>query len=307
MQEQIHHYLEHLAEEDDASQNTIAAYRNDLSQFATFLANYRSPLLPDGPQNWDDVDSVVAQSYVLDLKARTYESSTIARKVAAIKSYFEYLFEEGFIADDPAAQLESPKVKKHVPKPIRPEDVERLLAAPGQSNSSHALRDAALLQTLYATGVRVSELVNLDVGNLALDRKEVVCGEGGKRVRTAPLYSKAVESIALYLAEGRPDLVVDPNEPALFLNHRGQRLTRQGLWLIIKRYVKEVKIDVPVTPHTLRHSFATHLLHAGANLREVQERLGHASLSTTHVYKQMSNESSSEIIIDGRLARRRLE
>lgn len=307
MQEQIHHYLEHLAEEDDASQNTIAAYRNDLSQFATFLANYRSPLLPDGPQNWDDVDSVVAQSYVLDLKARTYESSTIARKVAAIKSYFEYLFEEGFIADDPAAQLESPKVKKHVPKPIRPEDVERLLAAPGQSNSSHALRDAALLQTLYATGVRVSELVNLDVGNLALDRKEVVCGEGGKRVRTAPLYSKAVESIALYLAEGRPDLVVDPNEPALFLNHRGQRLTRQGLWLIIKRYVKEVKIDVPVTPHTLRHSFATHLLHAGANLREVQERLGHASLSTTHVYKHMSNESSSEITIDGRLARRRLE
>ena len=307
MQEKIHTYLEHLAEEDDASQNTIAAYRNDLSQFATFLANYRSPLLPDGPQNWDDVDSVVAQSYVLDLKARTYESSTIARKVAAIKSYFEYLFEEGFIADDPAAQLESPKVKKHVPKPIRPEDVERLLAAPGQSNSSHALRDAALLQTLYATGVRVSELVNLDVGNLALDRKEVVCGEGGKRVRTAPLYSKAVESIALYLAEGRPDLVVDPNEPALFLNHRGQRLTRQGLWLIIKRYVKEVKIDVPVTPHTLRHSFATHLLHAGANLREVQERLGHASLSTTHVYKQMSNESSSEIIIDGRLARRRLE
>ena len=307
MQEQIHHYLEHLAEEDDASQNTIAAYRNDLSQFATFLANYRSPLLPDGPQNWDDVDSVVAQSYVLDLKARTYESSTIARKVAAIKSYFEYLFEEGFIADDPAAQLESPKVKKHVPKPIRPEDVERLLAAPGQSNSSHALRDAALLQTLYATGVRVSELVNLDVGNLALDRKEVVCGEGGKRVRTAPLYSKAVESIALYLAEGRPDLVVDPNEPALFLNHRGQRLTRQGLWLIIKRYVKDVKIDVPVTPHTLRHSFATHLLHAGANLREVQERLGHASLSTTHVYKQMSNESSSEITIDGRLARRRLE
>lgn len=307
MQEKIHTYLEHLAEEDDASQNTIAAYRNDLSQFATFLANYRSPLLPDGPQNWDDVDSVVAQSYVLDLKARTYESSTIARKVAAIKSYFEYLFEEGFIADDPAAQLESPKVKKHVPKPIRPEDVERLLAAPGQSNSSHALRDAALLQTLYATGVRVSELVNLDVGNLALDRKEVVCGEGGKRVRTAPLYSKAVESIALYLAEGRPDLVVDPNEPALFLNHRGQRLTRQGLWLIIKRYVKEVKIDVPVTPHTLRHSFATHLLHAGANLREVQERLGHASLSTTHVYKQMSSESSSEITIDGRLARRRLE
>jgi integrase/recombinase XerD len=307
MQEQIHHYLEHLAEEDDASQNTIAAYRNDLNQFATFLANYRSPLLPDGPQNWDDVDSVVTQSYVLDLKARTYESSTIARKVAAIKSYFEYLFEEGFIAGDPAAQLESPKVKKHVPKPIRPEDVERLLAAPGQSNAAHALRDAALLQTLYATGVRVSELVNLDVGNLALDRKEVICGEGGKRVRTAPLYSKAVESIAMYLADGRPDLVVDPNEPALFLNHRGQRLTRQGLWLIIKRYVQEVKIDVPVTPHTLRHSFATHLLHAGANLREVQERLGHASLSTTHVYKQMSNESASEITIDGRLARRRLE
>jgi len=307
MQEQIHHYLEHLAEEEDASQNTIAAYRNDLGQFTTFLTNYRLPLLPDGPLSWDDVDSAVMNDYVLDLKARSYKSSTVARKVASIKSFFEYLFEEGFIADDPAAQLESPKVKKLLPKSIRPEDIERLLAAPGQSNSSHWLRDSALLQTLYATGVRVSELVNLDVGDLALDRKEVVCGAGGKRVRTLPLYLKAVESIALYLADGRPDLVVDPNEPSLFLNHRGQRLTRQGLWLIIKRYVQDVKIDVPVTPHTLRHSFATHLLNGGANLRVVQERLGHASLSTTHVYKQMSNESSAEITMDGRLSRRRLE
>jgi integrase/recombinase XerD len=132
-----------------------------------------------------------------------------------------------------------------------------------------------------------------------LDAKTVQCGDGGKRMRTVPIYAEGIKAIENYLEAGRPQLVVDPSEPALFLNHRGQRLTRQGLWLIIKHYVKQVGIKATVTPHTLRHSFATHLLNAGADLREVQERLGHASASTTQVYRQLSDESAAEVVIDG--------
>jgi integrase/recombinase XerD len=149
----------------------------------------------------------------------------------------------------------------------------------------------------------VTELVNLNLESVDVAAATVTCGDGGKRTRTVPLYAGALEAVNDYLREGRPQLVMDPKEPALFLNHRGQRLTRQGLWLIIKHYVRQVGIAADVTPHTLRHSFATHLLHGGADLREVQERLGHASASTTQVYRQVNDEGGPELTIDGRAVR----
>ncbi|MCX6043063.1 MAG: tyrosine recombinase [Caldilinea sp.] len=299
MQEEIQQYLLLLAAEADASENTISAYRNDLGQLALFLRHYQRA---DGQPvtGWQDVTAAVAQDYVFALRSRGYASSTVARKVAAVKSFFDFLTEQGWIVDDPAALLESPKVKKQLPRTISYEEIERLLAAPRRQLSSQTIRDSALLETLYATGVRVSELVNLDLGDLDKVTGQLVCGASGKRRRVAQLNPDVQESLYRYLAEGRPALVVHADEPALFLNHRGQRLTRQGLWLIIKRYVKEIGIRGPVTPHTLRHSFATHLLNSGAGLREVQKRLGHASLSTTQVYKQMNDEAGVSLVIDGK-------
>lgn len=299
MQEEVQRYLLSLGVEEDASENTVAAYRNDLSQLLTFLMHYEAP---DGQRvvSWDQVTPAIIQNYVFHLKDRDYASSTVARKVAAVKSYFEFMRLHGIIEDDPAALLESPKVKKHIPHTISHEDIERLLAAPKQQTTPQALRDGALLETLYASGMRVTELVNLDVGDLDLEGGRLICAADGKRRRVAPLDTTVQAALRNYMEHGRPALVVRPTETALFLNHRGQRLTRQGLWLIIKRYVKEVGIREQVTPHTLRHSFAAHLLNTGAALREVQKRLGHASLSTTQVYKQVTEESAPEILIDGK-------
>jgi integrase/recombinase XerD len=299
MQKQIQSYLNHLAIDEESSENTIAAYRNDLGQLYTFLSQYSEV---DGTTVtvWSDVSPVVIQNFVLNLRDRNYASSTVARKVAAVKSFFEYMIKHGDIETDPTASLASPKVKKHLPHTISYEEVERLLEAPLVQDSPQAKRDSALLETLYATGMRVTELVNLDVADLELESRQITCGASNRRRRVAPLNDRAAEAMAIYMEEGRPSLVVKPDEMALFLNHRGQRLTRQGLWLIIKRYVKEVNIQEPVTPHTLRHSFATHLLNKGAGLREVQRRLGHASLSTTQVYKQMKSESGPDITIDGK-------
>lgn len=298
MQEEVQRYLLSLGIEEDASDNTVAAYRNDLSQLLTFLMHYTAP---DGTRvtGWEQVTPAVIQDYVFHLRDRDYASSTVARKVAAVKSFFEFMRSHGIVGDDPAALLESPKVKKHIPHTISHEDVERLLAAPKQLATPQALRDSALLETLYATGMRVTELVNLDINDLDLTDGRIICGAAGKRRRVAPLDATVQQALRVYMERGRPSLIVRTNERALFLNHRGQRLTRQGLWLIIKRYVKEVGIREQVTPHTLRHSFATHLLNTGAALREVQRRLGHASLSTTQVYRQVAEESSHEIIIDG--------
>lgn len=299
MQEEVQRYLLSLGIEEDASDNTVAAYRNDLSQLLTFLMHYTAP---DGTRvtNWEQVTPAVIQDYVFHLRDRDYASSTVARKVAAVKSFFEYMRTHGLVEHDPAALLESPKVKKHIPHTISHEDVEQLLAAPKQQATPQAWRDSALLEVLYATGMRVTELVNLNVGDLDLEQGKMVCGADGKRHRVAPLDAAVQSALRVYMEHGRPALVVRPNETALFLNHRGQRLTRQGLWLIIKRYVKEVGIREQVTPHTLRHSFAAHLLHTGAGLREVQHRLGHASLSTTQVYRQVADETASEITIDGK-------
>ena len=299
MYRHVTQFLDYMVKEKDCSANTTAAYQNDLTQFVQFVTDYAPPT---GTKitAWREVDEHVVQNYLIFLKEQEYASSTVARKVASVKSFLHYLSDMGQITKDPSKRLDSPKVKKSLPRSIRPSEIDKLLAAPLMEVSPKTLRDKALLETLYATGMRVTELVNLNMNSVDLEAKTVQCGDGGKRVRTVPIYTEGIEAIQSYLEAGRPQLIVEPSEPALFLNHRGQRLTRQGLWLIIKHYVKQVGIKASVTPHTLRHSFATHLLNAGADLREVQERLGHASASTTQVYRQLSDDNGAEIIIDGR-------
>jgi integrase/recombinase XerD len=290
MQEQIQVFLDFLAGAKSYSDNTIAAYRNDLTQFVRHLQEHDRASEHHG---WADVNKESIVGYVLDLKEREYTSSTVARKVAAVKSFFHYLMAEGIIRIDPTVTLDSPKVKKRLPKAISRHDIELLLAAPAGTTSAKSQRDRALLELLYASGMRVTELVSLDVADVDLTA-------GVVRVRGKKMLSKervisigdgAAEAVRVYVNHGRHQLVREPNEEALFLNHRGQRLTRQGLWLIIKHYVAEVGISEDVTPHTLRHSFAAHKLSQGKSLQDIQKLLGHANISTTQVYQQVSQDS----------------
>ena len=292
MREQIEAFLVSLREEKGYSNNTIVAYRNDLEQFAKFLGEQTDV------HGWQSVDKDHLIRYVDVLKTEhEYASATVARKVAATKSFFRFVANLGMIKDDPSADLDSPKVRKYLPTSISEQEVERLLQAPTRHKSMRALRDSALLEMLYATGMRVSEIVALDVQDVDIANSCVHCvSRAGKpRERIIPIYPRAGESLRKYLEESYSQLRRDDSETALFLNHRGKRLTRQGLWLIIKKYVEEVGIDAAVTPHTLRHSFATHLLNGGADVREVQGLLGHANVSTTQVYAQISQERLREV------------
>lgn len=290
MQEQMRQFLDFLTVEQGYSENTIAAYRNDLSQFIKFLAKMDPPI-----GSWAEVKKDHIVRYILHLKEREYTSSTVARKVAAIKSFSHFLLAEGFIKDDPTATLDSPKVNKRLPKALSHDLINRLLLEAGKSSTPKGQRDKALLELLYATGMRVSELVLLDIDDVNLASGNVRCFGKGSKERIIPIYDRAVHALEEYLQKGRPRLVKDPNEKALFLNHRGKRLTRQGLWLIIKHYADEVGMGSEVTPHTLRHSFATHMLSGGAGLREVQKLLGHANISTTQVYTHVDSERLREV------------
>ncbi len=289
MQEKIQVFLNFLTVEKDYADNTIAAYRNDLTQFLRYLEAQGM----DSELGWHKVDKQDIVGYVMDLKEREYTSSTVARKVAAVKSFFHYLMAEGAIKDDPTATLDSPKVKKRLPKAISREDIEVLLAAPAAGTSAKAQRDHALLELLYASGMRVTELVSLDIDDVDLESGAVrVHGKKTlSKERLIRIDEPALDATRTYLNKARFQLMRDPNVRALFLNHRGQRLTRQGLWLIIKHYVDEVGISGDVTPHTLRHSFAAHKLSQGKSLQDIQKLLGHANISTTQVYQQVNQQS----------------
>lgn len=287
MREKVEDFLGFITIEKKYSGNTIAAYRNDLSQFATFAQEHGA--------DWRIVDRDFIADYISYLKGRKYASSTVARKIAAIKSFFHFLVSRGELKNDPTATLDSPRVRKRLPKTISREDVERLLAEPVRSPAAKTRRDKAFLELLYATGMRVTELVSLNLDDVNLASGTVRCVSKGSKERIIPINSRAVQALEEYLQKGRAQLLRDLDEKALFLNHRGQRLTRQGLWLIIKGYVRAVGLDQDITPHTLRHSFATHLLNEGADLHHVQELLGHANISTTQVYTQVSGEYRREI------------
>jgi integrase/recombinase XerD len=284
MREKIQEFLDYITVEKGYSQNTLAAYRNDLNQFVNYLQGRVA--------GWDEVTRDTIIDYIMVMKAeKEYASSTVARKVAAIKSFFHYLVNRGELEDDPTATLDSPKVRKRLPKAISPENMERLLQEPSREQTPKALRDRALLEVLYATGLRVTELVSLNVDDVNLASATVrVIRPKDDRERLVPVHERAIEPLQDYLEKGRIQLLRDPEEPALFLNHRGSRLTRQGLWLIVKHYVREVGIVEDVTPHTLRHTFAAHLIDKKADLEYVQELLGHANISTTQVYVQVGKE-----------------
>lgn len=294
MDEHIGHFLNFLSVEKGASGNTISAYKNDLSQFDSYVTGIHGN---GRAREWEQLERDFIVDYVLQLKQKNYAEATVARKVAAIKSFFQYMQAEGSIRRNPAESLESPRVGRQLPKPLSVTEVDELLEQPLKRNTPEAKRDRAMLELLYATGLRVTELVslNLEDANMLPPHPYVRCMGKGQKERTIPIHEQAAASVVDYLNDGRAALVKNRAENALFVNRRGERLTRQGFWLILKQYAKEAGITKPVTPHTLRHSFATHMLRGGAPLRNVQELLGHANISTTQVYTQIANEHVRQV------------
>ena len=293
--DRIEGFLHYMSAERGASKNTIDAYRNDLTRFAQFTAE-RSRSNGSGP-SVESISRDLITQYIMWLRQQTYAPATVARKVAAVKSFCAFLLDHGDITSNPTASVDSPRAPKPVPRPMTTRDVDALLQEPLRYETPEAIRDAAMLELMYATGMRVTELVSLNLDSLHLSPGPgyVRCLGKGAKERTIPVYEQALGAIQRYLDDGRPRLLKDRPQVALFVNRRGERLTRQGFWLILKSYARSAGIESHVTPHTLRHSFATHMLRGGASVRDVQELLGHANVSTTQVYTQLADEHLREV------------
>ena len=295
LQKSVDSYLRHLAIERGVSKNTLAAYRRDLANYIDYLTQ----------QSFDDIslvsELIVAQyAQSLSLK-RGLVSSSIARNLAAVRGLHKYLLQENKIEHDVAAQVKPPKAPRRLPKAISVDQVERLLTSAGPDPDSAdavgsiKIRDRALLELLYATGARVSEVVNLDLDDLLDPTLVRLFGKGSKE-RIVPVGSYAQRALSTYLVRIRPGLAaVGKGTPALFLNQRGGRLSRQSAWQIIVSAAAEAGLEGEISPHTLRHSFATHLLEGGADVRVVQELLGHSSVATTQIYTLVTVDRLREV------------
>lgn len=295
MDEGVRGFLGFLTVEKGFSNNTLEAYGNDLGQFTEFVRKRMAG--GDGSGlDWKQADRSLLLDYMVDLRERSYAPATIARKVAAVKSFFNFLVGEGTLEKSPAEGLTGPKVGRALPKAISIAEVETLLEQPDKLTTPEARRDKAMLELLYATGMRVTETVSLNVRDVNLKAGFVRCFGKGSKERIIPIHNRAVGAVRGYIDDARISLLGATSETALFLNRRGHRLTRQGLWLILKGYARKADIETELTPHVLRHSIATHLLHSGKmSLRELQELLGHANISTTQVYTHLTNERLRQV------------
>ena len=288
MKEGVDSFLDFMAVERGASPNTLVAYKNDLYQLVEYL-EAQLPQLKNG-RGWAQVDDKALSSYLIRLHDLGYSSTTRARKLASVKSLFGFLLEEQTITKDPTENMSPPRAGRSLPEALTVEAMESLLAAARAGDSPEARRGQAMLELLYASGMRVSELVSLDMGDLNMDQGYVRCFGKGAKERVIPIHQKAVDVLKDYLRVARPMLATGRSGEAVFLNRRGRRLTRQGFWVILKGLSERAGLGGKITPHTLRHTFATHLLRGGAPLRHVQELLGHASITTTQVYTHLTSD-----------------
>lgn len=286
MQSWLNQFMSYLNTEKGLAKNSIDSYRRDLVYYLDFL-EYRQV------RHLKKVRESDLTQFLYDLKEKGRAPSTISRHLASIRSFYSYLLREKVVHRDPTTHMESPKVIKKLPKILSVEEVELLMNAPDLDDPS-GLRDKAMLELLYASGAKVSEMlsVNLDEVNLSLGY--VKC-TNKTRERIIPLGKYAIETLENYLQKGRPGFIKDVQEQALFLNQQGKRLSRQGFWKLIKKYALKADIKKDITPHTLRHSFAAHLLENGADLRSVQEMLGHADISTTQIYTRITKTKLREV------------
>jgi integrase/recombinase XerD len=285
----ISSYLMHVRVEKGLSANTISAYKRDLQKFDEFARKRKLALETVGR---DDLVDFLAGLYRLKL-----ESRTVARQLVTLRNFFRFAQIQELIPEDPSINLESPKIRRHLPGYLRLEEVEKLLEQP-DSKTPMGLRDRAMLEVLYSTGLRVSELTSLGVNDLDTKVGCVRCIGKGDKERIVPVGKKALGMVDKYLREGRPQLLRNAKAssgPSLFINRRGAALSRVGVWKILSAYGRRAGLRVALTPHMLRHSFATHLLERGADLRSVQLMLGHADISTTQIYTHVVEERLKQI------------
>lgn len=282
MRQLVDNFLSYLSVERNLARNTTVSYKRDLNFYMDFLSTRQIDALSKTTKN-DIVD------YMLYQKEKGLSANSICRRLAAIKVFYRFLVRERILKSDPTSLIESPKLWKKIPQTLSTNEVDALLNQPNVRDRQGA-RDRAILETLYATGMRVSEAVNLKKDNVNMDIGFLRCVGKGNKERVIPLGKKAIISLKRYIEFSRPQLLKNKESELLFLNRFGKSISRQSLWKIIRRYAKEAHIKKPIRPHILRHSFATHLLEHGADLRSVQEMLGHANISTTQIYTHIDKE-----------------
>ena len=278
MTDYLAEYRDYLSESKGASANTLESYTRDIRQFIRYLSEH----------NVEDPTTVTADQihrYFESLHLFGRSQSTVTRSLASVRSYYQYLMRAGRMDFNPASKIQVEKVQKKLPEILTQKEIDLLLAQPDAADPK-GCRDKAMLELMYATGVRVSELVNLNVTDINLQINILHC-RSEKNERIVPVYHAAIKAVSDYLTRIRPTLISDLSEQALFLNLNGERLTRQGFWKIIKSYAEEAGIKKTITPHTMRHSFATHLLENGAGLKDIKEMLGHSDISSTQIYSQL--------------------
>ncbi len=285
MEKQIKLFLEFLENDKKLSSNTLQSYKRDITQYQEYIDK--------NGLNYLKVDSEDIDDYFKDLKEMNKKTSTISRNLATIRSFYQFLLRTKKIKKDPTVGVQSPKVEKKVPSILTAKEVELLLEQP-KSVDLKGIRDKAMLEFAYATGMRVTEIISLDITDVNLEQSYVTCNTGFKK-RNIPLGSLSLKALKDYIEKARPILIKDDTVAALFVNINGKRLTRQGFWKIVKYYKEQAHITKDITPHVLRHSFATHLLQNGADLKAIQTMLGHSDISSTQVYMQFQNENLKDI------------
>ncbi len=281
MEQEIKGFMSYLHNVKKTSRNTELSYQRDLMKMMHFLRKQKV-------EDAKEVTETTLNSYILDLEKNGMSAATVSRNIASMKGFYLYLWKEGSITSDPAEKLKAPKVEKKLPEILSVEEMERLLQQPGD-RTSKGLRDTAMLELLYATGIRVTELISLKMDDVNWKLDYIVCRDRNKE-RIIPFGPKAKKALEQYLAKARGQLIGEKKCDMLFPNCSGEGMSRQGFWKLLKQYVKQAGIEMEITPHTLRHSFAAHLVENGADLHMVQEMLGHSDISTTMMYAVRARE-----------------
>ncbi|MDZ7331124.1 MAG: site-specific tyrosine recombinase XerD [candidate division KSB1 bacterium] len=287
MDQQLDDFITFLTVERNLAANTISAYASDLVKYIDFLSRR-------GIERLNDVKPADVVAYITQLHNGDLSTFTIARNLSALRMFHRFLVTENLTDSDPTDSMSSPRLAKRLPQVLDQAEVARLIEQ-ADTSTVLGLRDRALLEFAYATGVRVSELISVKLHDLMLDDQLVQVVGKGSRVRLIPIGEQAIAAVMHYLQGSRPMLLKNENESTLFLNQRGKGLTRMGFWKILRKYVLQAGITRPVSPHTLRHSFATHLIEGGADLRAVQEMLGHVNIATTQIYMHLDREYLKEV------------
>lgn len=285
MEKQVKLFLDFLKDDKKLSDNTLQSYRRDIEQYEKYVS--------DNKINYLKVTEETILEYMEYLREENKKESTISRSLASIRSFYQYLIRVKKIKKDPTMTIESPKISKRTPNILTSKEVELLLDQPKDVDLK-GTRDKAMLEFAYATGMRVTEMISLDIDDVKLDEGYVVC-RGRSKSRNIPLGSMSLKALKEYIDDARPYLIRDESEEALFVNVNGTRLTRQGFWKIVKYYKEQAHITKDITPHVLRHSFATHLLQNGADLKAIQTMLGHSDISSTQVYMQFQDPGLKDI------------